>query len=140
MNIIKKIVLIPRGTKPPSSLLNHMAETLQSVFFHERNKMNPPPKGAPPEAWSEFKNIQKIYNNAIKTMGGSKFTKGCIDFLQFLYTDEDLDKKLDANNNIIAFEDKLYDITLNEYRDITPEDYISKTCRRPAPTGETLEK
>ena len=73
-------VLIPRETKPPSSLLNHMAETLQSIFFHERNKRNPPPKGAPPEAWAEFKNTQKIYNNAIKTMGGSKFTKGCIDF------------------------------------------------------------
>ena len=70
----------------------------------------------------------------------SKFSKGCIDFLIHLYTDVDLDKKLDANNNIIAFEDKLYDITLNEYRDITPQDYITKTCKRPAPTGEHLEK
>ena len=55
----KNNVLIPRGTKPPASLLNHMAETLQSVLFHERNKMNPPPKGAPPEAWAESTNFQK---------------------------------------------------------------------------------
>ena len=49
-------------------------------------------------------------------------------------------KKLDANNNIIAFEDKLYDITLNEYRHITPQDYITKTCKRQAPACEHLEK
>ena len=136
----KNNILIPKGTKAPPSLLNHLSKTLQDVFFNARNKLRPPPPGAPAEEWEEFKRGQKIYNNAIKIMGGSKFSKGCIDFLIHLYTDVDLDKKLDANNNIIAFEDKLYDITLNEYRDITPQDYITKTCKRKAPTGEHLEK
>jgi len=136
----KNNILIPKGTKPPPSLLNHLSKTLQDIFFNTRNKLRPPPPGAEPEQWEEFKKMQKIYNNAIKIMGGSTFTKGCMDYLIHLYTDVDLDKKLDANNNIIAFEDKLYDITLNEYRDITPEDYITKTCKRKAPTGEHLEK
>jgi hypothetical protein len=65
----KNNVLIPRGTKPPASLLNHMAETLQSIFFHERNKRNPPPKGAPPEAWAEFKNMPKIIIMPLKLWG-----------------------------------------------------------------------
>jgi hypothetical protein len=34
----KNNVLIPRGTTPPASLLNHMAETLQSIFFMKEIK------------------------------------------------------------------------------------------------------
>ena len=63
----KNNILIPKGTKAPPSLLNHLSKTLQDIFFNTRNKLRPPHPGAEPEEWEEFKKMQRIYNNSIKS-------------------------------------------------------------------------
>ena len=47
---------------------------------------------------------------------------------------------LDAKNNLLAFDDQLFDISKNEFRKIQPTDFINKTCKRNAPIEEQLEK
>ena len=45
-----------------------------------------------------------------------------------LYTVDNLDDLLDANNGVIAFQDKLFDIKIKSQRNIAPRDYITNTC------------
>ena len=139
-------ILIPNGPKEPESLLNNFSKKLQEIFINERNKLLHPIKNdleteeIYKEKCNEYKENYKNYDKAYVKIGNSKYTKDCIAYLKNLYTVERLDDKLDANNNLLAFDDKLYDITLNKFRNISPFDYITKTCKRKAPTDECLLK
>ena len=92
---------------------------MRDYFNEQRKLLNPEDK--------DFKErnecIMKIYSK----LGQSSFCKGVIDFLPDLYYNEEIDDKIDANTNVIAFQNMLYDIEKNEYRRIKPCDYICRT-------------
>ncbi len=106
-------VLIPNGMKEPDSLLNNLSNKLQEIFITERNKLIPPIKKNNEDSETYkirdkmHKDAIKIYDRAYKTIGNSKYTKCCIDYLKLLYTIDRLDDKLDSKNNLLAFDNKL---------------------------------
>lgn len=112
-------ILVNTGDEKPTSLINDIGYTLRDYFNEQRKLLNPDDK--------DFKEkneaIMKIYSK----LGVSSFCKGIIDFLPDLYYSEEIDDKIDANTNIIAFNNMLYDLTKNEYRIIKPSDYICRT-------------
>lgn len=57
-------------------------------------------------------------------IGNKSFCDGVIAFLPSCYNDDELDKKMDEQRNLIAFTDKVYDLDKGESRPIKPEDYI----------------
>ncbi|KAA0160831.1 hypothetical protein FNF31_04090 [Cafeteria roenbergensis] len=54
--------------------------------------------------------------------------KGIYEFLSEYLSDLDIDTKIDANPNLTAFDDCLYDCEADAFRPITADDYISTTC------------
>jgi len=113
-------ILVNTGDEKPTSLINNIGFTLREYFNEQRKLLNPDDK--------EFKEknecIMKIYSK----LGQSSFCKGVIDFLPDLYYNDKIEEMIDRNTNIIAFNNMLYDIEKNEFRNIKPNDYICRTC------------
>jgi len=76
-----------------------------------------------PNFVKDNKNLTKL----IKDSSNEKFIKGIIAYLKDYYTNNKIDKFLDSNADLIAFSDKVFDRTIGTFRDILPNDYISKT-------------
>lgn len=112
-------ILVNTGDDKPTSLINNIGYTLREYFNEQRKLLDPNDK--------DFKErneaIMKIYSK----LGVSSFCKGIIDFLPDLYYNEKIEELIDANTNIIAFNNMLYDLEKNEYRRIKPDDYICRT-------------
>ena len=124
----KNNILQPKGNNPPISLLNDFSDRVQSIFQSEINKRLTLAKRNDDK---DLMNEVNIFLKAFKTIGNSKFVKGCIEYLNVFYTIERLDDLVDNNNNLIAFDDgKCFDISNKQFRKILPTDYITKTCKR----------
>jgi P4 family phage/plasmid primase-like protien len=65
--------------------------------------------------------LNKVYMNLKKTGFKANVMKECKE----LFFDEDFTKKVDANKDLIAFNNGLFDLVKMELRDGKPEDYIS---------------
>ena len=115
----------------PASLLNTVTNTLQKHFNNLKNNLKP--------TTEDHKTGLKLYKSIYKKIGQSGFVKGIIEYLKTLYFDEHLDDKLDKNQNLLCFNDKVYDISLNEFRDVEPTDYISVTTGYNAPEKSNPE-
>ena len=113
-------ILVNTGDEKPTSLINNIGYTLREYFNEQRKLLDPLSK--------DFKEkneaIMKIYSK----LGVSSFCKGVIDFLPDLYYNEKIEEMIDANTNIIAFNNVLYDLNTNQIRPIKPDDYICRTC------------
>lgn len=68
------------------------------------------------------------------TIGTSSFIKGVVDFLQNYYYIDKLQEKINSNINLLAFEDKVFDYTIKDFRPIKKSDFITFTTRYKAPT------
>ena len=128
------ILLIKK--RPPNHLFHSIPSKLQSIFNIEKNKLIKPIDLNDNIENKLYEDKIKIVEKACSIIIKYKFTFSIIDKLKYLYLIEDLDEKLDNNINIIAFNDKLYDIILNKYRNIEKTDYITKTCQRYAPENK----
>lgn len=112
-------ILVNTGDERPTSLINNIGYTLREYFNEQRQLLNPEDK----DFKERNENIMKTYAK----LGQSSFGKGIIDYLPDLYYNEQIDDLVDSNTNIIAFNNMLYDLQTNEYRNIKPTDYISRT-------------
>jgi P4 family phage/plasmid primase-like protien len=65
--------------------------------------------------------LNKVYMNLKKTGFKANVMKECKE----LFFDEDFTKKVDANKDLIAFNNGVFDLVKMELRDGKPEDYIS---------------
>jgi P4 family phage/plasmid primase-like protien len=124
-------ILKPKGVKPPSSMLNNISSTIKQVIEEQYEKLKPKTiKDAdgniiPDKTYEEkIKLLDKCY----RTIGGSAFTKGAIDYLTGLYTVENVEEKADVDMTVLAFNDGCFDIKLGQFRPIQPNDFITKTC------------
>ena len=57
-------------------------------------------------------------------MGKNSFKKSIVEELKLLINNQEFVDKIDANNDIIAFKDKVYDFKKEEFRPIRKDDYI----------------
>ena len=111
-------ILLEYGQNSPTLLLNDISSKIHEWLNNLKNSIS-----LADEAKTEkFKMISKAYNK----IGMSSFIKGTIDFLKNLYNVEKLEEKIDANKNIIAFENLLYDLEFGGFRKIRQSDYIIK--------------
>ena len=68
--------------------------------------------------------IKKNYDLSCK-IGNSSFISGSINYLQTLYYKKHME--FDLNGYILPFDNCLYDLKLHTFRNIKPDDYVSKT-------------
>ena len=131
-------ILIPYNKTIPSSLLSDTTNKLQNYIIQERNKLVPPTKGTDCEI--EYERKMKYYDKCMKlakkgyiNVGSSSYVKNIIDYLSNLYNIDRLDTLLDANVNLLAFDDKVFDYQLGTFRNIDSMDYITKTTKYKCP-------
>lgn len=114
-------VLECHGKGIPDDIKSNITRDLHKYLIPIRNRMKP----NSPNYIKDSNSINKL----IRDCSNSKFLAGIIDFLTEMYVVRDIDTKLDANPNLFAFEDKVYDISTYSIRDILPSDFITKTTR-----------
>jgi len=112
-------ILVNTGDEKPTSLINNVGYTLRDYFNEQRKLLNPEDK--------DFKERNELIMKIYSKLGVSSFCKGIMDFLPDLYYNEKIEELIDSNTNVIAFNNVLYDLTKNEVRPISPDDYICRT-------------
>jgi len=126
-------VLVYDGNKVPIKLTYDLAERLQQYIINNRNKIMPPlSKDYTSE--EEYKTAKKNYDVKMKLcrdryndVSNLFKNEGIIGYLRKSYTIDGIQKLIDNNINLIAFNNKVYDITTKTYRNINKNDYISRT-------------
>lgn len=74
---------------------------------------------------------QRGFGDLIKKLGTAGFLKGVTAFLKGLYHKLDIEKKFNEKRHLFAFTNAVIDLDNMEYRQISPEDYITITCNYP---------
>jgi P4 family phage/plasmid primase-like protien len=111
------------GKKIPVGITNVISDVLREILEDQRKNLNP----LDPQTKERSENLLKEY----RRLGDRKPLENIASFLPKLcmVEAEDFDKKMNANTNLIAFKDCVYDLQTNQYRQIKPSDFISKTTR-----------
>lgn len=84
----------------------------------------------------QFEYYVKLIDGCNKTerqIETKTYINNMIPWLESFYLDPEIVNKIDSNPNLLAFEDKVFDFTTCEFRDILPTDYISTTAGYNAP-------
>ena len=89
----------------------------------------------PPEK-DEHKTYAKIYKANYKNLGSSTFKEGILKELLYNFNDPELEKKIDKNNNLIVFKNKLFDFENNIYRSIEKTDFCVNHINYEAPENK----
>ena len=111
------------GKKVPIGITNVICDVLREILEDQRKNLNPLDEKTKDRSAALLKEYRRI--------GDRKPLENIASFLPKLcmVEKEDLDFKMDANTNLIAFKDCVYDLRTNTYRAIVPSDFISKTTR-----------
>ncbi|NBO23270.1 hypothetical protein EBU94_08040, partial [bacterium] len=122
----------------PPLLKRNIADTLQDLAkdtklceIERHSRVSKTLKPDDPKQKDEnelHKKNMKIIATAYKTFGSSEFCNGVISFTASYYDDPELEKKIDCNSYVFAFNNGLFDLKTCEFRPIFPSDYISTTC------------
>ena len=109
------------GKERPIGITNVVSKVLREILEDQRKNLNPLDEKTKDRSASLLKEYLRL--------GGTTNLKNIVEALpDFIRVDcEDFDKKMNANTNLIAFKDCVYDLTTNTYRKIKPTDFISKT-------------
>lgn len=77
-----------------------------------------------------------------KMLGNSSFIKGASDFLKGYYHKDGIEKRFNANRDIFAFTNGVWDTTTHTFRKTEPDDYITVTTGYPyrPPTDAEMRK
>lgn len=121
--------------KVPSMLKADIWNTLKKVAKDHIQSLEEP-EGDGPEAEAEQKQHKgklKAVWKFITACGTSGFVDGVIAFLPAMYRDEDLPVKMDEQRDLLAFSDKVLDLTTMKARPIEPLDYICINTGYPFP-------
>lgn len=112
------------GKQAPLGLINDVSDILaRHINKHGRKCLPEDPRQ------EDYQPKQKMLNDAIKQLGTSWFAKGIMDYITIHYLNETIDEKIDANVEIIAFNDCIYDLKDGKTRPIERKDFIVKTCK-----------
>lgn len=137
-------VLEAYGTKPPSSLILDISKRLSEIINKDKSNvkqqiieakktfkpnMTDEEKQQYSQLIKSLETKEKEYSQAYKYVTSTPHCKGMIEYLTELYKIKDIETKIDANINLLAFDNCLYDYNLQQFRPIEPTDYISKTTK-----------
>ena len=127
-------VITELNEKTPTQLIANISKVLQTKLNEEIKKIEPNDK--------IYDETFKLYKACYKSVGTSSFVKGTIDYIQSYYNDDKLREKLDNNNNLLAFTDKLVDFKNKCVRNIEMNDFISITTgyKYPTKSNQTIRK
>jgi len=74
---------------------------------------------------------QKNFGDLIKKLGTAGFLKGVTSFLKGHFHKLDIEKKFNEKRHLFAFTNGVIDLNTMEFREISPDDYITITCNYP---------
>jgi len=111
------------GKKIPVGITNVISDVLREIVEDQRKNLNPLDEKTKDRSATLLKEYRRL--------GDRKPLENIASFLPKLcfVEKEELDAKMDANTNLIAFKDCVYDLQICDYRQIKPSDFISKTTR-----------
>lgn len=122
----------------PTGLLNNMSDYLQNKIIEQQTilsikllEIKENKKISQDEKQEESHKIKAFLDackKAYMKLGSSSFINGCIDYLNQLYFNDNIDLLVDASHHLLAFNNGVYDYLADEFRPIKPTDYISKSC------------
>jgi P4 family phage/plasmid primase-like protien len=109
-----------REEEQPSELINDIANTITNYYSKIINSLDKSNE----KQLNKIMEISKFLKNCIHS---DKFTGGVSAFLKSMYTVKSIERIMDENRNLIAFNNGVYDLEKSEFRPIQPKDYISHT-------------
>ena len=77
------------------------------------------------DAKKELKNVFDIQMKLLK----ETYVNGLISTLKHMFYDKDIMEKLDNQTHLLGFEDGVYDLSENVFREGRPEDYITMSTK-----------
>ena len=115
MNILYKT------TKAPLSLLNNITKELQQILNEYKNELDCNAKN--------YLELIKLHRSQYIKLGTSKFIEGVIDYLKLMYNNNDIEDLVDSDINLVAFNNMVFDMNENTFREIEKNDFIMKTTK-----------
>jgi P4 family phage/plasmid primase-like protien len=79
----------------------------------------------------KYEQTIKNYNKVVTCLGSSPFKNNVIKEAKEIFYDKNFKDKLNSNPWLIAFDNGIYDLKINNFRDGHPDDYISKKMKIP---------
>lgn len=131
--INKYNVWVNHGRSSPPGMVNKIWETLKGLAMEHLPYIDP---------FSKDSKERKKADNLIKfrsVIGNSMFCSGVVKFLPTFYEYEGLPSVMDESRHLFAFDDKVFDLNLCEFRAIKPEDWVCLTTGYKAPKGVSKE-
>lgn len=119
-------ILILRGKNEPSSLHNSITETYLNIIKEQLILLL---KKKDKQTEEDIKKEKILNTFKDKFAGKSQVINNIKKYLPHLYNVENIDDKIDSNVNLFAFNNILYDNTIKKFREIKPDDYITKTTK-----------
>lgn len=86
----------------------------------------------------EYLFIMKGLHKHKNSSGSSTYLNGCIPFLKDYFNDATFQEKIDSKKHLFAFQDKVFDFEVGDFRPIEKTDYIMTTTGYNAPALNTL--
>lgn len=96
-----------------SKLINDITETIKGDLIELKNNLKPEDE------------LLKLIPSVSKKLGTSKFISGVIDYLREKYRNDSIE--FDTKSNLFGFNNVVYDLELNEFRNYRKEDLITIT-------------
>jgi len=105
------------------SLFNNISSAVQTLIIEQRNLILPTDK--------YYMEKNRMVKNNYNSIGNSNFKRGVLESLCGFYSKKDL--VFNNKFHLLAFNNKVYDIEIGEFRDIRPDDYITICTKYDAP-------
>lgn len=116
-----------------SIIVNADKETIKNKIALAKKSINlETPKEEKDKMMLTIKSLEKQekeYTSAYKFVTSASHCEGITRYLVELYKIKNIEDKIDANINLLAFENCLFDYNLKKFRPIEPQDYINKTTK-----------
>lgn len=96
-----------------SKLINDITETIKGDLIELKNNLKPEDE------------LLKLIPSVSKKLGTSKFVSGVIDYLREKYRNDSIE--FDTKSNLFGFNNMVYDLELNEFRNYRKDDLITIT-------------
>jgi phage/plasmid-associated DNA primase len=121
-------ILIEWTKNAPDGLIRDLSEQLVDWLKSIENETPYPLEGdeEEKERWIEkMKFLKSLYRN----FENKSYLNSIIEMLSDYYANSKILDLMDDNQNVIAFNNLLFDYSIKDFREIRPSDYISKTTK-----------
>jgi len=124
-------------SKTPSGLCNKVAETMMDLAKdtkkaeltkYARESAGITDGDKQKEVMKKHQARMTAIQLAYKQFGSREFTNGVCSFLPTYYEKENLERYMNMNRNLFAFNDGVLEVETGVFRPIVPRDYLSFTC------------